>query len=111
MNYDGTPTTDHLAHEGMDQPVTYWVPSIATSPFTFHTGSRFPQWKNNLFLGSLAAQELLRLVIEGEKVVHQEALFKGIGRVRDVVNRPDGYLYIVLNQPDRIERLVPSEAH
>jgi glucose/arabinose dehydrogenase len=108
MNYDGTPITDHTAQKGMDQPVTYWVPSIATSPIAFYTGSRFPQWKNNLFLGSLAAQELRRLVIDGRSVAHQEILFKGIGRVRDVVNGPDGYLYIVLNQPDRIERLVPA---
>ncbi len=109
MNYDGTPITDHTAHKGMDQPVTYWVPSIATSPLIFYTGNRFPQWKNNLFLGSLAAQELLRLVVDGEKVTHQEILFKGIGRVRDVVNGPDGYLYVVLNQPDRIERIVPAD--
>jgi glucose/arabinose dehydrogenase len=108
MNYDGTPITDHTAQDGMDQPITYWVPSIAASPITFYTGSRFPHWKNNLFLGSLAAQELRRVVIDGHSVKHQEVLFKGIGRVRDVVNAPDGYLYIVLNQPDRIERLVPS---
>jgi glucose/arabinose dehydrogenase len=108
MNYDGTPITDHMAQEGMDQPITYWVPSIATSPITFYTGDRFPHWKNNLFLGSLAAQELRRLVIHGHSVTHQEILFKGIGRVRDVVNAPNGYLYIVLNQPDRIERLVPA---
>ncbi|HEY3937345.1 MAG TPA: PQQ-dependent sugar dehydrogenase [Bryobacteraceae bacterium] len=110
MNYDGTPITNHTAHPGMDQPVTDWVPSIATSPLTFYTGDQFPRWKNNLFLGSLAAQELLRLVVEGQKVVHQEILFKGIGRVRDVLNGPDGYLYVVLNQPDRIERLVPAPA-
>jgi glucose/arabinose dehydrogenase len=107
INYSGTPITDHTAQEGMDQPVTYWVPSIAVSAITFYTGSRFPKWKNNLFVGSLAAQELRRLVISGDKVTHQEILFKGIGRVRDVVNGPDGYLYLVLNQPDRIERLVP----
>jgi glucose/arabinose dehydrogenase len=108
INYDGTPFTDHTAQEGMDQPITYWVPSIATSPIAFYTGNPFPQWKNNLFLGSLATQELRRLVIDGHSVIHQEILFKGIGRVRDVVNGPDGYLYIVLNQPGRIERLVPS---
>lgn len=108
MNYDGTPITDHTAQKGMDQPITYWVPSIATSPIAFYTGNRFPQWKNNLLLGSLAAQELRRLVIDGHSVTHQEILFKGIGRVRDVVNGPDGYLYIVFNQPDRIERLVPA---
>lgn len=108
INYDGTPITDHTTQEGMDQPVTCWVPSIAASPITFYTGNRFPHWKNNLFLGSLAAQELRRLVVDGHSVTHQEVLFKGIGRVRDVVNGPDGYLYIVLNQPDRIERLVPG---
>lgn len=111
MNYDGTPITDHLSRNGMDQPVTYWVPSIATSPLTFYTGTRVPQWKNNLFLGSLATQELLRLEVDGEKVTHQEVLFKGIGRVRDIVNGPDGYLYVVLNQPDRIVRIVPAHAN
>ncbi len=110
MNYDGTPITNHTSREGMDQPVTYWVPSIATSPLTFYTGSLFPQWKNNLFLGSLASQELLRLVVDGDKVTHQEILFKGIGRVRDLINGPDGSLYVVLNEPDRIERIVPADA-
>ena len=109
INYDGTPITDHTAQAGMDQPVTYWVPSIAASPIAFYTGDRFPQWKDNLFVGSLAAQELRRLVVDGHAVTHQEILFKGIGRVRDVVVGPDGYLYIVLNQPDRIERLVPGQ--
>ena len=108
MNYDGTPITDHTAQAGMDQPVTYWVPSIAASPITFYTGKRFPEWKNNLFVGALAAQELRRLVIDGHSVTHQEIVFKGIGRVRDVVDAKDGYLYIVLNQPDRVVRLVPS---
>ncbi len=108
MNYDGTPITDHIAQAGMDQPITYYVPSIATSATAFYTGNRFPQWKNNLFLGSLAAQELRRLVIDGHSVAHQEVLFKGIGRVRDVVDGPDGYLYVVFDQPNRIERLVPG---
>lgn len=108
INYDGTPITDQPSKEGMDQPVTYWVPSIAASPIAFYTGDRIPQWKNNLFVGALAAQELRRLVVEGHSVMHQEILFKGIGRVRDVVNGPDGYLYVVLNQPDRIERIVPA---
>jgi glucose/arabinose dehydrogenase len=108
INYDGTPITDHLVQDGMDQPVTYWVPSIATSAIAFYTGNRFPEWKNNLFVASLIAQELRRIELKGDTVVHQEILFKGIGRVRDIVNGPDGYLYIVFNQPDRIERIVPA---
>lgn len=108
MNYDGTPITDHTAQPGMQDPITYWVPSIAASPIAFYTGDHFPQWKNNLFVGALASQELRRLVIDNQSVTHQELLLKGIGRVRDLVNAPDGYLYVVFNQPARIERLVPA---
>jgi glucose/arabinose dehydrogenase len=108
MNYDGTPITDHTTLEGTDQPVTTWLPSIAASPITFYTGSRFPEWKNSLFVGALAGQELRRLEISGRSVTHQEILFKGIGRVRDVIDAPDGYLYVVLNEPNRIVRLVPA---
>lgn len=108
MNYDGTPITNHTAQAGMEQPITYWVPSIATGPITFYTGNCFPQWKNNLFVGSLATEELRRLVVDGHSITHQEVLFKKIGRVRDIVNGPDGYLYVVLNKPDRIVRVVPG---
>ena len=107
MNYDGTPITDKTAQEGMEQPVMQWTPSIAVCAIQFYTGGRFPGWKNDLFVTALAHQELRRLVIEGNKVVHQEVLFKDLGRVRDVVNGPDGTLYVVLNDPGRIVRMVP----
>jgi glucose/arabinose dehydrogenase len=110
MNYDGTPMTDRTAQQGMEQPVLHWTPSIAVSAADFYTGSRFPQWKNDLFVGALAQEEVRRLRIEGGKVVHQEVLFKDAGRVRDVVNGPDGSLYIAFNGPDRIARLVPAPA-
>jgi aldose sugar dehydrogenase len=106
INYDGTPITEHLEHDGMEQPITTWVPSIAASPIAFYTGNLFPHWKNNLFVGALNAQELRRLEISGHAVTHQEILFKGIGRVRDLVNAPDGSMYVVLNQPGHIERIV-----
>jgi len=109
MNYDGTPITDHLTHDGMEQPVTCFVPSIAASPIMFYTGNRFPQWKNNLLLGSLQTQQLLRLVVDGKKVTHQEILFRRIGRVRDLEMGPEGDIYVVLNAPDRIERIVPGD--
>ncbi len=108
MNYDGTPMTDKTAQEGMEQPVTYWVPSIAVSSIAFYTGDRFPQWKNNLFVASLAQQELRRLELKDGKVTHQEVLFKGVGRLRDIVVGPDGALYIAFNEPDRIARVVPA---
>ena len=109
MNYNGTPMTDKTAAPGLEQPVTYWVPSIAVSSIGFYTGTKFPGWKNNLFLGSLAAQELRRLELNGTQV-KQEVLFKNVGRLRDVVMGPDGAIYVAFNQPDRIARLVPAQA-
>ena len=109
MNYNGTPMTDKTAAPGMEQPLTYWVPSIAVSSIGFYTGSKFPAWKGNLFLGSLAAQELRRLELTPTGV-KQEVLFKNVGRLRDVVMGPDGAIYIAFNQPDRIARIVPASA-
>jgi glucose/arabinose dehydrogenase len=109
MNYDGTPITNLTAKDGMEQPVTYWVPSIAVSSIAFYTGSKFPQWKGHLFLGALAGEELRRLVVENGRVTHQEVLFKGGGRVRDVVNGADGYIYVTFDG-GRVARLVPAEA-
>ena len=107
MNYNGTPMTDKVAAPGMEQPLTYWVPSIAVSSIGFYTGSKFPGWKGNLILGSLAAQELRRLDMTGTGIT-QEVLFKNVGRLRDVVMGPDGAIYIAFNQPDRIARIVPA---
>jgi glucose/arabinose dehydrogenase len=109
MNYDGTPITNLTAKEGMEQPVTYWVPSIAVSSIAFYTGSKFPQWKGQLFLGALAGEELRRLVIKDGQVTHQEVLFKGGGRVRDVVNAADGFIYLTFDG-GRVARLVPADA-
>jgi aldose sugar dehydrogenase len=110
IDYDGTPISDKTEMPGMDQPVVQWTPSIATCAINFYTGDRFPGWKNDLFLTALAFQELRRLVVEGQKVVQQEILIKNSGRVRDVLTGPDGFLYVVFNQPGRIVRLVPADA-
>ena len=107
MNYDGTPMTDLTAKEGMEQPVTYWVPSIAVSSIAFYKGAKFPKWDGQLFLGALAQEELRRLVLADGKVTHQEVLFKNVGRVRDVVSGPDGYIYVTFDG-GRVARLVPA---
>lgn len=106
MNYDGTPMTDKTAAPGLEQPVTYWTPSIAVSAIAFYTGDKFPKWKNQIFLGALAQEELRRLVLENGKITHQEVLFKGVGRVRDVVSGPDGLIYVSFDS-GRLARLVP----
>ena len=108
INYDGTPISDRTEQEGMESPVVQWTPSLAVCGIAFYTGDRFPGWKNDLFVGGLVGKQLRRLVIEGGRVTHQEVLFRGLGRVRDVVDGPDGYLYVALNQPGRIVRLVPA---
>ncbi len=107
MNYNGTPITEKTSAPGMEQPKHYWVPSIAVCGIDFYEGDLFPDWKNNLFAGGLASQELHRLVIEDGKVVKDEIIVKGLGRVRDVASAPDGSLMLVLNGPDKIVRLVP----
>jgi glucose/arabinose dehydrogenase len=108
MNYDGTPITGETAREGMEQPVTHWVPSIAACGLDFYTGDKFLRWRNDLFAGALAQQEVRRLRLKDRQVVEQEIILKNIGRVRDVADGPDGCLYVVLNDPDRIVRLVPA---
>jgi aldose sugar dehydrogenase len=109
MNYDGTPMVGITAKEGMEQPLVYWVPSIAACGLDVYAGERFPKWKNDFFAGGLAAQEIRRIRIVDRKVVSQEIVLKNIGRVRDVAAGPDGLIYVVLNGPDRIVRLVPAE--
>ena len=108
MNYDGTPMVSITAKEGMEQPLVYWVPSIAASGLDLYAGDKFPQWKGDLFAGGLAQQEVRRIRVKDRKVVSQEIVLKNIGRVRDVAAGPDGFLYVILNGPDRLVRLVPA---
>lgn len=109
MNYNGKPITDKTAASGMEQPEHYWTPSIAVCGIDFYEGERFPDWKYNLFAGGLASKELHRLVIEDGAVRSDEIILAGIGRVRDVATGADGFLYLVLNGPDRVVRLVPVD--
>lgn len=96
--------------QGMAQPIHYWVPSIAPSGMAFYTGDKFPQWQGSLFVGALAAQSLVRLELDGEKVSQEQRLFQGeLGRLRDVRSSPDGYLYLLTDQnPGKLLRLQPG---
>ncbi len=115
MNYNGTPLTPNTTLTGKIDPVIYWTPSIAASGLTAYTGDQFPSWKNNLFAGGLASEEVHRLVLTADgKVSQREIILKNFGRVRDVRTGPDGFLYIALNtRPKetngRIIRLRPAE--
>jgi len=107
INYDGTAVTDKTHQEGMDQPVVFWTPSIAACPAQFCTSNLFQLWENNLLVGALAFQELRRLVIEGDSVIHNEIMVKGLGRIRDLKFGPDGALYLIINNPDELLRIIP----
>jgi glucose/arabinose dehydrogenase len=100
VNYGiGTQIGEGQKKEGMAQPLYYWVPSIAPSGMAFYTGDRFPHWKGDLFVGSLKDQMLVRLKLDGEKVVREERLLKGVlGRIRDVRMGPDGFLYLATDE-------------
>lgn len=108
----GTAIGEGTSKQGMAQPLHYWVPSIAPSGMTFYTADRFPAWRGNLFVGSLKFRQLVRLVLEGEQVVHEERMLDDVlGRIRDVRQGPDGLLYLLTDAPDgvlaRIEPSVP----
>ena len=110
IDYDGSIVSEISEKEGMEQPIVFWTPSIAVSAIAFCGSPRFPAWKNNLLVGALGFQELRRLVIVEDRVLMQELLFKGMGRVRDVKFGPDGALYVLTNNPDDILRITPSPA-
>jgi glucose/arabinose dehydrogenase len=109
LTSDGTERGREFARSlpGMDSPVVSWTPTIAPAAITFCTSERYPAWRNHLFVASLGGEQLRRIETEGDRVVHQEVLFKHLGRVRDVTVGPDGLLYVVMNNPGRIARLVP----
>jgi glucose/arabinose dehydrogenase len=96
------PRVTERTHEGMEQPIVYYTPTIAPSGMVFYTGSKYPNWKNNLFVSALGGQQLRRLEIGGRQVTHQEQVFNQFGRVHDVIIGPDGYLYVTLQLPGQV---------
>jgi glucose/arabinose dehydrogenase len=94
INYSGTSITDKTSMPGMEQPFYYWVPSIAPSGMAFSSSNVYKRWKGNLFVGSLKFKYLERLVIKRGKVVKREKILNDVGRVRNVKEGPDGYLYL-----------------
>lgn len=107
--YSGEPVGDGLTEkDGMEQPVHYYVPSIAPSDMVFYDGDAFPGWLGNLFIGALALQHINRLVIEADVVQHEERLLEDRSlRVRCVEQGPDDYLYFCVDE-GLVLRLVPA---
>lgn len=112
INYEGTPVgTGKTEAPGTEQPIWHWTPSIAPSGMAFYTGDLFPSWKGNLFNGALAGQMLVRLELDGDKVVKEERMLQSLReRIRDVRNGPDGALWLLTdNSAGRILRVVPAK--
>lgn len=112
VNYGGAPIHEGTERAGLEQPKHYWVPSIATSGLMVYTGDRFPHWRGNMFAGGMAGQQLARLTLDGRRVVSEETVVRGIGRIRDVRQGPDGFIYLALDDrpggPSNLVRLEPA---
>jgi glucose/arabinose dehydrogenase len=112
VEYSGRKISDSPTAPGIEPPVHYWVPSIATSGLLFYTGTRFPKWTGNAFVGGLKGKLVARLVVEGDKVVHEETLLHDVvgQRVRDLEQGPDGFIYLLTDEDDgRLLRIEPVE--
>ncbi len=107
-HYDGRSFTESNKKDGVENPLNYWVPSIAPCGMTFITGDRYKGWKGDLLVGSLRFKYVTKLKLDGKKVVSQEALIPNAGRVRCVVQGPDGYIYVAAEEPGFIFRVVPD---
>lgn len=106
IDYDGKPISPDSVKAGMEQPVIFWRPSIATSNLVFLEGDQYPAWKTNLFVCGMKLMYLERLEIKDNKVTHQEKLLEGIGRVRNVQVSPEGFIYAAIDG-GKIVKLIP----
>ena len=115
IEYQGGPIREGVtAKEGTEQPIYYWDPVIAPSGMVFYTGDLFPAWKGSLFIGGLVTTNLVRLDVKGERIVGEERLLKDLQpkpeRIRDVVQGPEGALYVLTDSPQgRVLKLVPKK--
>src|SRR5215211_7431167 len=111
IDYNGARIHEGTRRTGMEQPIQFWVPSIAPSGMAFYTADLFPQWNGNLFVGALAAQMLVRLELDGEKVTREERLLTNLReRIRDVRQGPDGAIWLLTDSGNgKVLRVTPGK--
>ena len=113
--YGGAGLHEATMRDGMEQPVHHWSPAIVPSGIMIYTGSRFPNWRGNIFVAGLGGQQLSRVILDGKRFVAEEVLLKNaLGRLRDVRQGPNGDIYLAIDggvkgNPTRVVRLVPSD--
>jgi glucose/arabinose dehydrogenase len=110
--YGGAKLHESTHREGMEQPIKYWEKSIAPSGMAFYEGELFPAWKGSLFVGALAGRMLVRLQLDGERIVAEEHLLLELNeRIRDVRQGPDGALWLLTGNPaGRVLRVSPASS-
>ncbi len=109
INYSGTTITKNKSLPGMEQPLYYWIPSIAPSGMTFVTSSYYPDWRGDLLVGSLVFQYLELVELDKGKVSRREKLLENIGRVRNVKQGPDGFIYVAV-EGKGILKIIPKSS-
>ena len=110
IDYSGAKIHESSSKPGMEQPIKYWVPSIAPSGMAFYTGDLFPRWRGSLFTGALAGQFLVRLQLNGNAVTSEERILQNLNeRIRDVRQGPDGALWLLTDSSaGRLLRITPA---
>ncbi len=111
IDYSGAKISPYSELPGMEQPVVYWVPSIAPSGMSYYDGELFPEWRGDLFISALAEQSVRRLQLQDGAVVSQEVLFADLGqRIRDVRSGPDGALYLLTDSSrGKVLKVTPAK--
>jgi len=107
IDYSGAIISELTEKEGMEQPIHYWTPSIATCGLLFYTGDKYTGWQGNLFVGALALTHVARIELANGRYVHEEKLLEGIGRVRQIAQNPEGYIFVLTEGPGMLLKLVP----
>jgi glucose/arabinose dehydrogenase len=108
IEYAGGPIGEGITvREGMEQPIYYWDPVIAPGDMIFYKGNLFP-WKGDLLIGSLGPNQIVRLDVEGDRVTGEERLLTDQGRIRDIIEAPDGALYVVAQDAGKLLRVTPQ---
>lgn len=108
VNYSGTTFTENTSLPGMEDPIHHWTPSIAPSGMAFVTSDIYPNWKGHLLVGSLKFQYLNLCTLEGNKIVKEEKLIEGLGRVRSIRQGPDGFIYVGVENVG-IVKIIPKK--
>ena len=108
IDYDGSIISKDTTLAGAEDPIYYWNPSIAPCGMNFYNSDVMPQWKGNLFLGALAGKHLNKITIENNKIVDEQRLFQGLGRFRQAIEGPEGYLYFITENPGQLFRIKPE---